>query len=82
MQNSIDNELFRSLKFSTQQLAKSIAECLEKISTMEPDVADQKIRNLQIILTHFSASLTATNYTTSESVSSACYLYNSYIENL
>ena len=63
MQDSIDNELYRGLKFSVEDLAVATAECLDNISRQEPDIAKQQLAELQVIFVHLDSSLGVTNYT-------------------
>lgn len=82
MQNSVDNELFRQLKFSTEDLMLSVSQCLQRISQMNPSIAKDKMADLDTILNHLKTSLSATNYTNCEAIDKGFHMYKSMINKL
>jgi hypothetical protein len=82
MQDSIDNELYLALKFNVQDLAVTISECLDKISRKEPDIAKQKLADLQVIFAHLGSSLKATDYTNKEIICEGMQWYINQIEKI
>ena len=75
MQDSIDNELYRVLKYRVQDLALATEKCLDKISRKEPDLAKKKLADLQVIFTHLEKSLRDTNYTNLQIIDEGMWWY-------
>lgn len=82
MQDSRDNELYRRLKNKVQELALATEKCLDKISREEPDLAKQKLADLQVIFTHLEKSLKVTRYTNVPIVNEGMQWYCEQIKNI
>jgi hypothetical protein len=82
MQDSIDNELYRALKYKVQDLALATEKCLDKISRKEPDLAKQKLADLHVIFTHLEKSLKATDYTNLQMINEGMQWYCEQIKSI
>ena len=82
MQDSIDNKLYRVLKYRVQDLALATEKCLDKISRKEPDLAKQKLADLRVIFPHLVKSLKDTNYTNLQTVNEGMEWYCEQIKRI